>query len=487
MAGFLATMSHELRTPMNGVLGMADLLNETALTGEQREYIDVLTSSARSLLRVVDDLLDYSQLEAGTLALVSEPFHLHRSIGDSLRELAPAARAKGIELVAFIDPALPESVYGDRGRLQQVLSTLVANAITFTPAGVVSVEVREATDGVPAGRRQIHGVVRESGANLWADPRGATGLGVTIAGRLLEAMGGRLWVEETTDGSECHFTVDIGVAPGQASLADVFHSALASRNVLLVDDHSVARHALDRTLAACGMATTPVGAATAVHAVRQRMPPIEVIVLSLAADGPDAAARLREIQAAEPGVPVVLLAPPHEAAQCRELPVSSVVATPVRVDALLSAIAGALVPASPDDRRRPPPRGERFRGMRVLLAEDDPINQQVVTLMLEGWGAFVTVAPSGRHVLAALEREPFDLILMDMQMPDGDGFETTAAIRAGKGAWSARVPIIALTAQRGDRRRCLAAGMNDYLSKPVLPAELADTLDRALSAGDGHA
>ena len=477
-------MSHELRTPMNGVIGMADLLSETALTAEQREYVDVLTSSARSLLRVVDDVLEYVQIEAGTLVLASEPFHLHCGIGDTVQLLASSARAKAIELVTFVDPALPEWVIGDCGRLRQVIATLVANGITFTSSGLVSLEIREGTGDVPDGRRQIHGVVRAGGANAWADPDEETGLSLTIARRLLEAMGGRAQVDDTPQGRECHFTLAVDVAPGQPSLADAFGSTLAGRSVLIVDGHTVARQAVSRTLAACGMTTTLVDGAAAVHAVQERRASLDAIVLNLSSEGLHVLARVRELAAV---APVVLLAPPQDAARCRELPVSTLLTTPVAGPALLSALAAAVLPASPGDRRRPRAPRERFGGMRVLVAEDNPINQQVMTLMLEGWGAQVTVAPSGRQVLAALEREPFDLVLMDVQMPDGDGFETTAAIRGSATGRTTRVPIIALTAQREDRTRCLAAGMDDYLSKPVVPAELADTLDRVLAADGSRA
>ncbi|HEV8395165.1 MAG TPA: response regulator [Vicinamibacterales bacterium] len=488
LAQFLANMSHELRTPMNGVLGMAELLNDTALTGEQREYIDVLTSSARSLLRVVDDILDYSEIEAGKLALESEPFHLHRCIGDTLRLLAPAARAKGIELAGYVDPALPESVKGDLARLRQVITHVTTNAIAATAAGSVLVEIRPLPNEAGDERLQMHGLVRDTGAGVLPEPRGSAGLGLTISQRLVEMMGGRFWVENTPgQGTAFHFTLAVEVATGQASLADTVRATLSGRRALVIDDQTVTAQALESTLEGCGMTTALVEPPAAPPALRELEAPLDVILLRLPADGSDVRDTLREIETGAPAVPVLLLASPQEAARCRELPVRAFLATPVPAPALLSAVVAALVPLRVGEALRPLARRDRFRGMRVLVAEDNPINQQVITLMLEGWGASVTLAPSGRDALAAIDRDPFDLVLMDVQMPDGDGFETTAAIRAREAGRNGRVPIIALTAQREDRTRCLASGMDDYLAKPVVPAELAESLERVLTADSGHA
>jgi len=504
-AQFLANMSHELRTPMNGVLGMAELLNDTALTGEQREYIDVLTSSARSLLRVVDDILDYSEIEAGRLSLESEPFHLHRCIGDTLRLLAPAARAKGLELVGYVDPGLPESVRGDLARLQQVVSNLTANAIKFTTAGDVTVQI-QASGPASGGRLLLHGVVRDTGVGISAQQQraifdafeqgdgsatrrfGGTGLGLTISHRLVELMGGRLWVDSTPgQGSAFHFTLAVEAAPEQPSLADAYRGRLFGARALVADDHVAPRQAVSLALERSGMATVAVEPAAAVRVLRQREPRIDVVVLAMRAGRADVAVTLRELQTASPAVPVLLLASPQEASRAHELPVAAFLATPAPIPALLSAVADALAPAGTDEAPRRRARRDRFRGVRVLVAEDNPINQQVITLMLEGWGAAVTVAPSGRDVLAALDRDRFDLVLMDVQMPDGDGFETTAAIRAQETGRPTRVPIVALTAQREDRARCLASGMDDYLSKPVVPTELADALDRVVALDGPHA
>ena len=503
---FLANMSHELRTPMNGVLGMADLLSDTALTSEQREYIDVLTSSARSLLRVVDDILDYSEIEAGKLALEQAPFHLHRCIGDTLRLMAPAARAKGLELVGYVDPALPESVNGDLARLRQVVSNLTANAITFTPAGEVTVELASANEAPRDGRLHLHGVVRDTGVGIPAARQQAifdifeqtdgsstrrfsgSGLGLTISQRLVEMMGGRLWVESTPGrGSAFHFTLAVDAAAGLPSLCDAYRSRLFGAHALVADDHAATRQAIGQTLDRCGMPATLVDTGEALRRLRARDPRIDVVLLGVPTSGDDVATLVADIHTVSPAVPVLLLASPQESVRSSELPIHACLATPVPAPALLSAIAEALVPAGPGVVVRPKARRDRFRGMRVLVAEDNPINQQVITLMLEGWGAAVTVAPSGRDTLAALDRDRFHLVLMDVQMPDGDGFETTALIRAREAGLHTRVPIIALTAQREDRTRCLECGMDDYLAKPVVPAELADALDRVAAANGSHA
>jgi two-component system sensor histidine kinase/response regulator len=503
-AQFLSNVSHELRTPMNGVLGMAELLNDTALTDEQREYVDVLTSSARSLLRVVDDILDYSEIETGKLALERAPFHLHRCIGDALRLLAPAARAKGLELVGYVDPGLPESVSGDLTRLRQIVSNLAANAIKFTSSGEVTVELR-GDAGASNGRLQLHGVVRDTGIGIQAEQQraifgaseqddgastrrfGGTGLGLTLSQRLVEMMGGRLWVESTAEqGSACHFTLAVEAAPEQPSLADTYRGALFGAHALVVHDHAATRQAVGQTLERCGISATKASTGEALRRLRARNPRIDVVLLGLATGTADVAAVLADIHEASPAVPVLLMGSAQEAARCGELPIHAFLATPVPAPSLLAAVTAALAPVLPGDAGRRVARRDRFRGVRVLVAEDNPINQQVITLMLEGWGARVTVAPSGRDALAELERHPFDLVLMDVQMPDGDGFETTLAIRAREAGRRPRVPIVALTAQREDRTRCLASGMDDYLTKPVVPAELADALDRVV-AGSGHA
>jgi two-component system sensor histidine kinase/response regulator len=483
-ATFLADMSHDLRTPMNGVLGMAELLCDTPLTIDQRESVDVLTSSARTLLRVVDDMLDYSRIEAGTLAFEAAPFHLHRCIGDTLRLLAPAARAKGLDLVGYVDPALPECVTGDLTRLRQVVSNLTAHAIKVTAAGSVTVEIGRDGSGGHGARLVLHGAVRDTAPRMPADP----GLGVTIAQRLVDMMGGRLWVESAPgQGSTFHFRLPVEAVPGELSLADARRARLTGARALVVHDFEPTRDAIARTLEGCGMAATVVRAADAVRQLRARDPRIDVVLLAATPATTDVAALLADVKAASPALPVLLIASPQDAARCSDLSVHSFLATPVPAPVLLAAVSAALISGDPPVARGRAPRRERFRDLRVLVAEDDPINQQVITLMLEGWGTTVRVAPSGREALAALDRERFDLVLMDVQMPDGDGFETTRTIRARDAGRPIRVAIVALTASREERARCLAAGMDDYLTKPVVPAELADVLERVVAADGSHA
>jgi CheY-like chemotaxis protein len=497
---FLANMSHELRTPMNGVLGMAELLNDTALTGEQREYIDLLTASARSLLRVVEDVLDVSDLDAGRLQLELHPFHLHRCVGDTLRLLSPAARAKGVELTGFVDPRLPEEVRGDLVRLRQVLLHVVGNAIKFTAAGHVALELRDAPPVDAAGRRLLHIVVRDTGIGIPADRQrvilegadepgasatrpGGSGLGLAISRRLVELMGGRLWVESAPGtGSAFHFTIAIDADRDAPSLADAHARRLRSARVLVTSEHAATRHALGETLEACGVTATLTGrgapalqAVTAADALRE---PFHAVILDVGDREAELSRAVEQLRAVAPGVPLVVIGSPHEAARCRDLPVSDFLPAPVPAPALLTAVESAIAPDQGAAARWRTARRERFRGLTVLVAEDDPINQQVITLILEGWGIAVTVAPSGRDVLAAIERHDFHAVFMDIQMPEGDGCATTSAIRAREAGTARHVPIVALTAQREDRARCLAAGMDDYLSKPVVPAELADILER---------
>jgi two-component system, sensor histidine kinase and response regulator len=496
---FLTDMSHELRTPMSGVLGMTELLAGTALTAEQRGYIDVLAASSRSLLRVVDDILDVSDIDAGRLQLELEPFQLHRCVGDVLRTLAPSARAKGLELIGYVDPRLPEAVSGDLTRLHQVMSHLAGNAIEFTPSGEVAVEVHPSPLPAGAGQRVLHVIVRDTGVGIPLDRQralvaafepadgsaacrfGGAGLGLAISHLLVQMMGGRLWVESTPgSGSRFQFTVAVEVEEGTPSLADAYRSRLGGRSILVMDDHAAARGAVALTLEACDAVATLTGRGPAALAALGRRSaeraPFDAIVFDLPGPETDAAGAVMALQAAAPGVPLVIQGSSQDAGRCRELPVAAFVAVPAPAPALLSAVASALTRATDAGRRTA--RRERFQGMRVLVAEDNPINQQVISLMLEGWGMAVTIAPSGREALAALDRDAFDVVFMDLQMPDGDGVQTTRAIRKREKGSNRRLPVIALTAQRDDRARCLAAGMDDYLSKPVVPAELADMLDR---------
>jgi hypothetical protein len=314
-----------------------------------------------------------------------------------------------------------------------------------------------------------------------------TRLGLAISHRLVEMMGGQLSVESTPgQGTAFHFTLAVDALQGQPSLSDAYRGRLSGAHALVAIDHPATRRTVGLTLERAGMAATLIETAETSRPLRALDPRMDVVVLGLP-DAADVSALLADIHAASPALPVLLLASPQESARCSELPVHAFLAMPVPAPLLLSATAAALTPSGPGDAPHRPGRRERFRGMRVLVAEDNPINQQVITLMLEGWGASVTVAASGREALAALDRQPFDVVLMDVQMPDGDGFETTAAIRAGEVARHTRLPIVALTAQREDRTRCLASGMDDYLAKPVMPSELAEALERAVATDGRHA
>ena len=497
----LADMSHELRTPMNGVVAMAELLNGTNLTVEQREYLDVLTTSARSLLKVIDDILDLSRLEAGQLQLHRELFRPHHSVGDTIKPLAAAAHAKKLELVCHVDPDLPELVRGDPVRWGQVLSTLVDNAIEFTDFGEVVLEVGPWPTHANEGTRALHAVVRDTAEAIApeeqqtifhafgsaAPPAGGrfdtADRSLSICRRLVELMDGRIWIESKTgEGNAFHVlvTVDHEAAP---SFAARYRDRLANRRVLVIDDNTTARRALSATLAACGMRPTVADTGTiAVNELKTAAATgdhFDVILADTDIPATPSSMLLERLRSAGNGAPVIVLATSQNITSCQGLPAADVQIKPVPQPLLLETIARLIAPA--DAARESTRRAtDIFTGWRVLVAEDNPINQQVISLLLEGWGVHVLIADSGQAVLDILKREMFDLVLMDLQMPGGDGFETTATIRERERRTGHHQPIVALTAQtfKEDRTRCLEMGMDDYLVKPLAPETLAATLRR---------
>ncbi len=507
---FLANMSHEIRTPMNGVIGMIELALESPLTAVQRDYLSAARASAESLLTVLNDILDFSKIEARMIQLDPVRFALQDSVTDIVASLALPAHRKGLELGCRVPASLPPTVVGDLGRLRQVLVNLVSNAVKFTEKGEVVVEVRE--ESRSEGGLVLHFSVRDTGIGIPRNKReaifsafvqadgsttrkyGGTGLGLAITARLVEIMGGRIWVESRVGrGSTFHFTLRLGLPKEpERPRAEVEPRALRDLPVLVVDDNATNRTILREMLVGWGM--DPVEAAggraglAALAKRRAAGRPFRLALVDANMPGLDGFALVKRLDAAA-GPAVIMLTSADrrgDLPRARALGVSAYLVKPVKPSDLFDAIIRIFGAAQAD---APPPelitdqtiRAERPR-FRILLAEDNPINQKVATHVLERRGHTVVTASDGRRALECLAQDRFDLVLMDVQMPVMDGFEATAAIRKKERATSGHLPVVAMTAHamKGDRERCLAAGMDDYLSKPLRPEELFRTMDRLL-------